>query len=46
MGYQAARILIDHMAGKLSSPQQLLLRPELNIRRSAGPVKVAEAQDW
>lgn len=43
MGYQAARILIDRMAGDTASPPQLLLRPELNIRRSAGPVKVTEA---
>jgi DNA-binding LacI/PurR family transcriptional regulator len=35
MGYQAARILIGHMTGELSGPQQVLLRPELNIRRSA-----------
>jgi DNA-binding LacI/PurR family transcriptional regulator len=42
MGYQAARILIGHMTGELSSPQQVLLKPELNIRRSTGPAKVAE----
>jgi DNA-binding LacI/PurR family transcriptional regulator len=42
MGYQAARMLIDHMAGKIASPQQVLLRPELNIRHSTGPAKVAE----
>jgi DNA-binding LacI/PurR family transcriptional regulator len=43
MGYQAARILIGHMTGELSGPQQVLLRPELNIRSSTGPAKVAEA---
>jgi DNA-binding LacI/PurR family transcriptional regulator len=43
MGYQAARILIGHMTGQLTEPQQLLLRPELNIRRSTGPAKIAEA---
>ena len=43
MGYQAARILIGHMTGELSGPQQVLLKPELNIRGSTGPVKVAEA---
>jgi DNA-binding LacI/PurR family transcriptional regulator len=41
MGYQAARILIGHMTGELTSPQQVLLRPELNIRQSTGPVKAA-----
>ena len=40
MGYQAARILIGHMTGELTGPQQVLLRPELNIRQSTGPVKV------
>lgn len=42
MGYQAARILIGHMTGELSDPQQVLLRPELNIRRSTGPAKAAD----
>ena len=40
MGGQAARILIGHMTGELTGPQQVLLRPELNIRQSTGPVKV------
>jgi DNA-binding LacI/PurR family transcriptional regulator len=40
MGYQAARILIGHMTGELAGPQQVLLRPELNIRQSTGPAKV------
>ena len=39
IGYQAARILIGHMTGELTAPQQVLLRPELNIRGSTGPVK-------
>ncbi len=39
MGYQAARILMDHMTGELTDPQQVLLRPELTIRRSTGPAK-------
>jgi DNA-binding LacI/PurR family transcriptional regulator len=43
MGYQAARILIGHMTGELTEPQQVLLRPELNIRRSAGPAKRADS---
>ena len=42
MGYQAARILIGHMTGELTGPQQVLLRPELNIRRSTGPAKMAD----
>ena len=42
MGYQAARILIGHMTGELTGPQQVLLRPELNIRRSTGPAKMTE----
>ena len=40
MGYQAARILIGHMTGELTGPQQVLLRPELNVRQSTGPAKV------
>jgi LacI family repressor for deo operon, udp, cdd, tsx, nupC, and nupG len=42
MGYQAVRILIGHMAGEMASPHQLLLRPELIIRRSAGPAKATK----
>ena len=42
MGYQAARILIGQMTGELTEPQQVLLRPELNIRGSTGPAKMAE----
>jgi DNA-binding LacI/PurR family transcriptional regulator len=40
MGYQATRILISHLTGELTGPQQVLLRPELNIRGSTGPAKV------
>jgi len=40
MGYQAARILIGHMTGELTGPQQVLLRPELNVRQSTGPARV------
>jgi DNA-binding LacI/PurR family transcriptional regulator len=43
MGYQAARILIGHMTGELTEPQQVLLRPELIIRRSTGPAKRADS---
>ncbi len=42
MGYQAARILIGHMTGELTGPQQVLLRPELIIRRSTGPARMAD----
>lgn len=42
MGYQAARILIGHLTGELTEPQQVLLRPELNIRGSTGPAKLVE----
>lgn len=42
MGYQAARILIGHMTGELAGPQQVLLRPELNIRRSTGPARMVD----
>ncbi len=41
MGYQAARILIGHMTGELAGPQQVLLRPELIIRRTTGPARMA-----
>ncbi len=40
MGYQAARILMDHLSGELTWPQQVLLRPELIIRGSTGPAKI------
>ncbi len=39
MGLQAARILIGHLEGTLATPQQTLLRPELNVRGSTGPVR-------
>jgi hypothetical protein len=29
------------MTGELSGPQQVLLRPELNIRQSTAPARVA-----
>jgi DNA-binding LacI/PurR family transcriptional regulator len=41
MGRQAARILMGHMTGELRGPQQVLLRPELNIRQSTGPARIA-----
>lgn len=42
LGYLATRILIEQMAGEMASPHQLLLRPELIIRRSTGPARAAE----
>lgn len=42
MGYQAARILIGHMTGELTDPQQVLLHPELIIRRSTGSARMAD----
>jgi DNA-binding LacI/PurR family transcriptional regulator len=39
MGLQAARILIGHLEGTLATPQQILLRPELNVQDSTGPVR-------
>ncbi|MCB9423368.1 MAG: LacI family DNA-binding transcriptional regulator [Ardenticatenaceae bacterium] len=37
LGREAARILIGHLEGTLSKPQQVLLRPELVVRGSTGP---------
>jgi DNA-binding LacI/PurR family transcriptional regulator len=37
MGYEAVKILITHLNGTQTTPQQLLLRPDLNIRGSTGP---------
>lgn len=39
MGFQAAKILIDHLTGAVAGPQHLLLRPELIVRRSTGPMR-------
>lgn len=39
MGLEAAKILIGHLEGTLTSPQQTLLHPELNVRGSTGPVR-------
>ena len=43
MGYEAAKILIAHLTGASTSAQQILLRPELCVRGSTGPVRT-EAQ--
>jgi DNA-binding LacI/PurR family transcriptional regulator len=40
MGYEAAKILVAQLNGTLTTPQQLLLRPEINMRGSTGPVRV------
>mgnify|MGYP001161974835 CR=1 FL=1 len=39
MGCEAASILIAHMNGSMTSPQQFLLRPELCVRSSTGPAR-------
>lgn len=39
MGLEAARILIGHLEGTIEGPQQQLLRPELIVRGSTGPVR-------
>lgn len=38
MGSEAAKILIGHLEGTITAPQQKLFRPELNVRGSTGPV--------
>jgi DNA-binding LacI/PurR family transcriptional regulator len=37
MGYEAARILVEQLTGAVTTPQQFLLRPEINVRGSTGP---------
>jgi DNA-binding LacI/PurR family transcriptional regulator len=39
MGYEATKILIAHLTEALTEPQQLLLRPDLNVRGSTGPAR-------
>ena len=39
MGREAARILLGLLDGTLTTPQQTLIRPELVVRGSTGPVK-------
>lgn len=41
MGLEAARILIGHLEGTINVPQQVLLRPELIVRESTGPMRSA-----
>jgi DNA-binding LacI/PurR family transcriptional regulator len=39
MGREAARILLGHLDGTLTTPQQVLIRPQLIVRGSTGPAK-------
>jgi DNA-binding LacI/PurR family transcriptional regulator len=39
MGREAARILLGHLDGALTTPQQTLIRPELIVRGSTGPAR-------
>ncbi len=39
LGREAARILLGHLDGTLTTPQQVLIRPELLVRGSTGPVR-------
>ncbi len=41
MGGRAARILVDLLAGDTTSPAQVLLRAEICVRGSSGPVRAA-----
>ncbi len=41
MGARAARILVELLAGSPTSPAQVLLRPEICVRGSSGPVGAA-----
>ena len=42
MGSEATRILIGQMTGELGEPYQVLLRPELTVRGSTGPVPASK----
>ncbi|HEX7556696.1 MAG TPA: LacI family DNA-binding transcriptional regulator [Leptolinea sp.] len=42
MGYEAAKILISQLEKDDYSPRQMLLRPELIVRGSSGPVRTKE----
>lgn len=42
LGLEAVKILIGHLEGTLSDPQQVLLRPELDVRGSTGPVRARQ----
>ena len=45
MGYEAVSILIGHLKGTQSTPKQVLLRPELNVRGSIGPARVIRSTE-
>lgn len=42
LGSEAARMLVGHLEGTLDGPEQILLRPELNVRGSTGPVRAKQ----
>jgi DNA-binding LacI/PurR family transcriptional regulator len=39
MGYEATKILISQLTGASTTPQQLLLKPQLIVRGSTGPAR-------
>jgi len=39
LGREAARILLGRLDGMLTTPQQVLIRPQLIVRGSTGPAK-------
>ena len=39
MGREAARILLGRLDGTLTTPQQVLIRPEFMVRGSTGPAR-------
>jgi LacI family transcriptional regulator len=39
LGREAARILLGRLDGTLTTPQQVLIRPQLIARGSTGPAK-------
>ncbi len=43
MGLEAAKILIGHLEGTIDGPRQVLLRPELIVRGSTGPVRAKQS---
>ena len=42
LGTEAARIIAGQLEGAVGDPQQVLLRPTLNVRGSTGPVRPKE----
>jgi DNA-binding LacI/PurR family transcriptional regulator len=37
MGYEATKILVSQLTGAATTPQQILLQPQLIVRGSTGP---------